>query len=111
MTFELKSYRPQLPVRRLSHPSTARTLERIRQELETFALVFPDVSFSLENTNKVRESNSTQDRVMRIPRVCADMILSEKFSCIMFLDLVHLGHFSSPVRSCLSRSDFSIHAH
>ncbi|PBL02872.1 hypothetical protein ARMGADRAFT_1042474 [Armillaria gallica] len=43
-----------LPVRRRSHPSPSRTLELIRQEIETYALVFPGVAFSLENTNTVR---------------------------------------------------------
>ncbi|KAK0230467.1 hypothetical protein IW262DRAFT_1262967 [Armillaria fumosa] len=45
-----------LPVRRRSHPSPGRTLELIKQEIETYALVFPGVAFSLENTNAVRNS-------------------------------------------------------
>ncbi|KAK0206843.1 hypothetical protein DFS33DRAFT_1317462 [Desarmillaria ectypa] len=53
-----------LPVRRRSHPSPARTLELIKQEIETYALVFPGVAFSLENTNAVRNSGP----VMKVPK-------------------------------------------
>ncbi|KAI6047536.1 hypothetical protein EDC04DRAFT_2876534 [Pisolithus marmoratus] len=41
-----------LPIRRLSHPSSSKTLEIIRQEIESYALVFPEISFSLEDTSK-----------------------------------------------------------
>ncbi|KAK0461814.1 uncharacterized protein EV420DRAFT_1305145 [Desarmillaria tabescens] len=53
-----------LPVRRRSHPSPARTLELIKQEIETYALVFPSVAFSLENTNAVRNSGP----VVKVPK-------------------------------------------
>ncbi|KAK0243083.1 hypothetical protein EDD85DRAFT_919109 [Armillaria nabsnona] len=54
-----------LPVRRRSHPSPSRTLELIKQEIETYALVFPGVAFSLENTNAVRNSGP----VVKVPKV------------------------------------------
>lgn len=53
-----------LPVRRRSHPSPGRTLELIKQEIETYALVFPGVAFSLENTNAVRNSGL----VVKVPK-------------------------------------------
>ncbi|KIY49467.1 hypothetical protein FISHEDRAFT_65439 [Fistulina hepatica ATCC 64428] len=56
-----------LPVRRMSHPSPPRVLELIKHELSTFALVFPGVSFSLENPNKVKQSSSSNPYVLRIP--------------------------------------------
>ncbi|KAH7930648.1 hypothetical protein BV22DRAFT_1124687 [Leucogyrophana mollusca] len=57
-----------LPIRRLSHPPPSKTLELIKQEIETYALAFPHVSFSLENTNKSRESSSGKVHVLRIPK-------------------------------------------
>ncbi|KAJ7437811.1 hypothetical protein B0H11DRAFT_1829727 [Mycena galericulata] len=54
-----------LPVRRLSHPAAARTLDAIRHEIETFALVFPNVSFTLENTHSVKDE---KDMLLRIPK-------------------------------------------
>ncbi|KAG7447478.1 uncharacterized protein BT62DRAFT_776682 [Guyanagaster necrorhizus] len=53
-----------LPVRRRSHPSPARTLELIKQEIETYALLFPAVAFSLENTNAVRNDGL----VLKVPK-------------------------------------------
>ncbi|KAG5654598.1 hypothetical protein H0H81_011573 [Sphagnurus paluster] len=56
-----------LPVRRLSHPSPARTLELIRQELETYALVFPSVAFTMENLHN--ETGPPKGRILRIAKV------------------------------------------
>ncbi|KAL1680735.1 hypothetical protein EV122DRAFT_288554 [Schizophyllum commune] len=56
-----------LPVRRRSHPSPPRTLELIRQELSTYALVFPHVTFSLENTSNSQQSTSSAANTFRIP--------------------------------------------
>ncbi|KAJ7167564.1 hypothetical protein C8R46DRAFT_1093418, partial [Mycena filopes] len=55
----------QLPVRRLSHPTPTRTLDAIRHQVETFALVFPSVSFTLENTHSVKDD---KDMLLRIPK-------------------------------------------
>ncbi|KAJ7368705.1 hypothetical protein DFH08DRAFT_31742 [Mycena albidolilacea] len=54
-----------LPVRRLSHPTPARTLDAIRHEIETFALVFPNVAFTLENTHSGKDD---KDMLLRIPK-------------------------------------------
>ncbi|KAF8213919.1 hypothetical protein K438DRAFT_1802528 [Mycena galopus ATCC 62051] len=54
-----------LPVRRLSHPTPARTLDAIRHEVEAFALVFPGVGFTLENTHSVK---ADKDMLLRIPK-------------------------------------------
>ncbi|TFK68180.1 hypothetical protein BDN72DRAFT_898304 [Pluteus cervinus] len=54
-----------LPVRRRSHPSAAKTLETIRREIETYALVFPEVAFTLQNTNTKSEQGAS---VSRIPK-------------------------------------------
>jgi hypothetical protein len=56
----------QLPVRRLSHPTPARTLDAIRQQIQAFALVFPNVAFTLENTHSAKDE---KDMVLRIPKV------------------------------------------
>ncbi|KAF8165579.1 hypothetical protein B0H34DRAFT_689642 [Crassisporium funariophilum] len=57
-----------LPVRRLSHPSNSKTWDLIRQEIETYSLVFPHVSFTLEDTSRVQDSSSRKDRVVRIAK-------------------------------------------
>lgn len=59
-----------LPVRRLSHPSHIRTWELVRQEIETYAIVFPHVAFSLEDSRNARETdvNTFRDRNFRIPK-------------------------------------------
>ncbi len=62
----------QLPVRRRSHPSPAKTLETIRREVETYALVFPEVAFTLQNTNSKFEQGAT---VSRIPKVCTAVVI------------------------------------
>ena len=62
----------QLPVRRHSHVNPAKTLEQIRQEVETYALVFPQVAFSVQNTTAAREasgSGSGREYVVRVPKV------------------------------------------
>ncbi|KAF9266346.1 hypothetical protein L218DRAFT_956702 [Marasmius fiardii PR-910] len=51
-----------MPVRRLSHPTPSRSFEVTRRELETYALVFPHVSFSLQFSAKT----GTKDNVVRI---------------------------------------------
>ncbi|KIK04718.1 hypothetical protein K443DRAFT_130711 [Laccaria amethystina LaAM-08-1] len=57
-----------LPVRRLSHPSHIRTWELVRQEIETYAIVFPHVAFSLEDSRNARETDPRTDRKFRIPK-------------------------------------------
>ncbi|ELU45632.1 histidine kinase-, DNA gyrase b-, and HSP90-like ATPase domain-containing protein [Rhizoctonia solani AG-1 IA] len=52
-----------VPVRRISHPNVTRTLELTRKELESLALVFPQVSFTLDHT-----SESQKVRVISIPK-------------------------------------------
>ncbi|KAF7290914.1 Mismatch repair-related protein [Mycena chlorophos] len=54
-----------LPVRRRSHPSPTRTIDAIRRQIEAFALVFPGVSFTLENTHNTKDE---KDMVLRIPK-------------------------------------------
>ncbi|KAF9238762.1 hypothetical protein BU15DRAFT_88220 [Melanogaster broomeanus] len=59
-----------LPVRRLSHPSPSKTIDIIRQELEAYALVFPDVSISFQDSSKAREgSRHHKLHILKIPKV------------------------------------------
>jgi len=62
---------PQLPVRRLSHPTPARTWDLVRQELETYSLVFPSVAFVLEDTSHAPSASHRKERIVRIPKVRA----------------------------------------
>ncbi|KAI6105925.1 hypothetical protein F5141DRAFT_1006193, partial [Pisolithus sp. B1] len=58
-----------LPIRRLSHFSSSKTLEIIRQEIESYALVFPGISFSLEDTSKSNKSGGrSHSCILKIPQ-------------------------------------------
>ncbi|KAI0082343.1 hypothetical protein K474DRAFT_1585498 [Panus rudis PR-1116 ss-1] len=57
-----------LPIRRLSHPSSQRTLELIRRDVETFALVFPCVSFTVESSRRIREGRTEPMRILAVPK-------------------------------------------
>ncbi|KAI0727330.1 hypothetical protein C8Q72DRAFT_841248 [Fomitopsis betulina] len=57
-----------LPIRRRSHPSTARTLELVRRDVEAFALMFPGATFSVENTQKAKSGAPGSNKVMVVPK-------------------------------------------
>ncbi|OJT05361.1 DNA mismatch repair protein MutL [Trametes pubescens] len=59
-----------LPIRRRSHPNPSRTIELVKRELEAFALVFANVSFSLENTRRDQEGTlgRSKARVLTVPK-------------------------------------------
>ncbi|KAI6135072.1 hypothetical protein EV401DRAFT_2052575 [Pisolithus croceorrhizus] len=59
-----------LPIRRLSHFSSSKTLEIIRQEIESYALVFPGISFSLEDTSKSNKSGGRSHSCFMHYRAC-----------------------------------------
>ncbi|KAF7302005.1 Mismatch repair-related protein [Mycena indigotica] len=61
-----------LPVRRLSHASPARTMDAIRRQIETFALVFPQVSFSLKNIHNAKDD---RDMVLRVPKTTSTLTM------------------------------------
>ncbi|KAJ3975254.1 hypothetical protein EV361DRAFT_889995 [Lentinula raphanica] len=56
-----------LPVRRRSHPSPARTLDLIRTEIESWALMHPEVSFSFENS-QAKLAGSSKSNILKIPK-------------------------------------------
>ena len=57
-----------MPIRRTTHPTPAKTLELIRKEIELYATVFPEVSFSLEDTSRTHENSSGGVRLLSITR-------------------------------------------
>ncbi|KAG8959808.1 hypothetical protein FRC03_007474 [Tulasnella sp. 419] len=57
-----------LPVRRRSHPSSTRTIEKIRRDIETFALVSPHVSFTLDKWTGDPNGSSGKIRLLTIPK-------------------------------------------
>ncbi|KAG8218529.1 hypothetical protein J3R82DRAFT_4168 [Butyriboletus roseoflavus] len=58
-----------LPVRRQSHPTPNKTIELIRQEVEAYALVFPNISFSFQDASKTKESHHPhKSHVLKIPK-------------------------------------------
>ncbi|KAL4260038.1 DNA mismatch repair MutL/HexB family protein [Pleurotus pulmonarius] len=60
-----------LPIRRLSHPSPSKTVEMIRSEMECYALVFPQVAFSLQRAAIGRDGNV--EKVTAIPRTSSSL--------------------------------------
>jgi hypothetical protein len=79
----------QLPIRRLSHPNPVRTVELIRKELETYALVFPNVAFSLENSAKEKENG--KGRITTINQV-DEMETGPHYGLLI---LVYVDYFSA----------------
>ncbi|KAG8906130.1 DNA mismatch repair protein [Tulasnella sp. 403] len=57
-----------LPIRRLSHPNTQRTVDLVRREIERYALIAPHVTFTLEKAIKERDGSTSQSRIMTIPK-------------------------------------------
>ncbi|KIP02103.1 hypothetical protein PHLGIDRAFT_112417 [Phlebiopsis gigantea 11061_1 CR5-6] len=62
-----------LPIRRSSHTAPARTLELIRKELETLSLVFPYVSFSLEDSHKKTSSHPDTGKITKLPKTVSTL--------------------------------------
>ncbi|KAG6832162.1 hypothetical protein H0H92_004893 [Tricholoma furcatifolium] len=99
-----------LPVRRLSHPPSARTLELVRQGLETYALVFPHVTFTLENISS--QAGSAKGRTFRIPKHVETMdFQSDSFRLEGFISLngafskASIPHFPHVNRHPIDRCD------
>ncbi|KAF4619993.1 hypothetical protein D9613_005289 [Agrocybe pediades] len=57
-----------LPVRRLAHTPASRTWDLIRRELETYSLMFPNVSFTLKDTSGKGERSQNANQTIRIPK-------------------------------------------
>jgi len=77
---------PQLPVRRNSHPSPARTMELVIKEIHLFSLVSPKVSFTLEKTGKSRDGELNHSRMLHIPQVLCSSRLNQP-------DISNIVHF------------------
>jgi len=63
-----------LPIRRLSHPSPSRTIELIRKDIESFALVFPHVSFTLDNAHRSKDGGPGKGRILTIPKTSSSLM-------------------------------------
>ncbi|KAF8265139.1 hypothetical protein EI94DRAFT_1590032 [Lactarius quietus] len=57
-----------LPIRRNSHPRPSKTMDIISRDIETLALAFPPVSFTLSAIRQPSEVGSLTDRVLNIPK-------------------------------------------
>ncbi|KAI0331238.1 hypothetical protein GY45DRAFT_1322484 [Cubamyces sp. BRFM 1775] len=64
-----------LPIRRRSHPNPARTVDLVKREVESFALVFPGVSFTVESTHKAKEGvhARSKTRVLTVPKTSSTL--------------------------------------
>jgi len=58
----------QLPVRRRTHPSPSRSIESIKKDLQSLALVFPHVWFTLEDTSKDHHLNQVRGKILSISK-------------------------------------------
>jgi len=74
----------QLPLRRNTHVSPAKTLDAVRRDIETFALVFPTVSFSLEDISRSR--SGLNGRVVAIKKVYISCTSAQVQLLILFVD-------------------------
>ncbi|OSD04616.1 hypothetical protein PYCCODRAFT_1386837 [Trametes coccinea BRFM310] len=65
-----------LPIRRRAHPNPIRTLELVKRDIESFALMFPGVSFTLENTTKARGGahGRSKIRVLSVPKTTSTLV-------------------------------------
>jgi DNA mismatch repair protein MLH3 len=59
----------QLPIRRVSHPSSSRTAELVRKDIATLALVSPSVTFIIDDLSKTTTGQTDRSRVLSVPRV------------------------------------------
>ena len=51
-------------------------MELIRQEIETYALMFPNISFSLQDANKTKQGhNPHKSHILKIPKVAVNPFL------------------------------------
>ncbi|KAI0282276.1 hypothetical protein BGY98DRAFT_955130 [Russula aff. rugulosa BPL654] len=57
-----------LPIRRNSHSRPSKTMEIICRDIETLALVFPRVSFTVNTVRQLPEIGPRTDRVLHIPK-------------------------------------------
>ncbi|KAF8505939.1 hypothetical protein F5888DRAFT_1604331 [Russula emetica] len=57
-----------LPIRRNSHSRPSKTIEIICRDIETLALVFPRVSFTVNTVRQLPEIGPRNDRVLHIPK-------------------------------------------
>lgn len=57
-----------LPIRRNSHSRPSKTIEIICRDIETLALVFPRVSFTVNTVRQLPEIGPRTDRVLHIPK-------------------------------------------
>jgi hypothetical protein len=59
----------QLPIRRLSHPSGQKTLDLVRKDVATLALVSPSVTFTIDDNSKTAAGQTDRARILSIPKV------------------------------------------
>src|SRR5216683_3011301 len=79
---------PQLPIRRSSHSRPSKTMEMICQGIETLALAFPGVSFTVSTIRQPSEVGPRTSRVLHIPKV-PKSLSHDLFLIKELLDIVH----------------------
>ncbi|KAJ7268608.1 hypothetical protein C8J57DRAFT_347131 [Mycena rebaudengoi] len=92
----------QLPVRRLSHQTTGRTLGAIRLPIQAFALAFSSVAFTPENTHSAKDE---KDMILRIPKV-RPSVRYRLYQTVSLADRVDVGRVPAPVRAGFSSGRF-----
>ncbi|KAI9068501.1 hypothetical protein FKP32DRAFT_1561492 [Trametes sanguinea] len=65
-----------LPIRRRAHPNPIRTLELVKRDIESFALMFPGASFTLDDTSKGRGGahGRSKIRVLSVPKTTSTLV-------------------------------------
>ncbi|KAG8828911.1 hypothetical protein FRC17_007363 [Serendipita sp. 399] len=58
-----------MPVRRKAHPSVAKTMEQVKRDICSFALVSQQTVFTLEDVSRDRAGSNTRQKVLSIPKM------------------------------------------
>ncbi|KAG8803431.1 hypothetical protein FRC16_005363 [Serendipita sp. 398] len=61
-----------MPVRRKAHPSVARTLDQIKRDICTFALISPQTAFTLEDVSK-HQAGLHRQKVLSVPKTSSTL--------------------------------------
>jgi hypothetical protein len=81
----------QVPVRRSSHVDRSKTFDLVQKAIESFALVFPEVTFTLDDSTRSKQDTG-KGRVFTVPKV--RILHTCRISLvIIFLDWIFVSVF------------------
>lgn len=84
-----------LPVRRHSHPNSAKTLEAIRKNIELISFVCPGIVFTLDDISSVPLKARANTRILTIPKTNSSLEAFQHINGRALTEHVDLIHASS----------------